>query len=314
MTHNTKRIVGFLFVLIAVIGLAVTKPDRRVENSDGVTVVTTRRDGTQRSSSVTMIHVYVSGAVENPGVYTFSETVIMKDVVDMAGGFLDTADTESLNLAERLENHDMVEIPFREEDAADDVTIMVEVAGEVSRPGMYAMDEGSRVGDLLDEAGGLTADADAGAVNRAAFLVDGQKINVPAVPDEQVASITVDVRGAVIDPGIHEVPADATVLEVLTMVGLSENADPFGLDLTAPVGEDMLIEVPYVEDAEPELIDLNQADKEALMTLPGIGETIARRIISFRTSVRPFTAVEDIMLIDGIGFKTYEELKAYLTV
>ena len=66
--------------------------------------------------------------------------------------------------------------------------------------------------------------------------------------------------------------------------------------------------------AEGEPIDLNRADKETLMLLPGVGEVIAGRILEYRNEVGAFTYKEELMNISGIGEKTYEELKDLVTV
>lgn len=59
--------------------------------------------------------------------------------------------------------------------------VVVHVVGAVRRPGLYRLDDGSRVADALDRAGGATPKADLGAVNLAALLLDGTQIVVPRV-------------------------------------------------------------------------------------------------------------------------------------
>ena len=65
---------------------------------------------------------------------------------------------------------------------------------------------------------------------------------------------------------------------------------------------------------EDGLVDLNHADKEALMTLPGIGEAKAEAILSWREEQGPFEEPEDVMRIPGIKEAAYEKLKDKITV
>lgn len=61
-------------------------------------------------------------------------------------------------------------------------------------------------------------------------------------------------------------------------------------------------------------ININEADSATLQTVPGIGEVIAGRIIDYREENGPFTAVEDLRNVKGIGEKTLEKLLSYLCV
>jgi competence protein ComEA len=70
--------------------------------------------------------------------------------------------------------------PVRIAPAPSRDTLVVDVAGEVLRPGVYRMRAGARVHEALRRAGGMTADADASGVNRAAKIADGQQIRVLA--------------------------------------------------------------------------------------------------------------------------------------
>ena len=58
--------------------------------------------------------------------------------------------------------------------------VVVDVSGAVHRPGLYRLDEGERIGDAIEAAGGITPEAVLDSINRAAKLVDGQKIHVPS--------------------------------------------------------------------------------------------------------------------------------------
>jgi len=61
-------------------------------------------------------------------------------------------------------------------------------------------------------------------------------------------------------------------------------------------------------------INLNTATKEQLMSLPGVGEKTAEKILSYKTENKSFKKIEDIMGVSGIGEKKFEKMKEYLTV
>ena len=61
-------------------------------------------------------------------------------------------------------------------------------------------------------------------------------------------------------------------------------------------------------------ININTAGKEQLMTLPGIGESKAERIVEYRESVGKFSSIEDVMKVDGIKEGVYNKIKEQITV
>ena len=68
------------------------------------------------------------------------------------------------------------------------------------------------------------------------------------------------------------------------------------------------------EEIELVLVDLNTAGVEELTTLPGIGESLAKRIIDYRREHGPFESPEGLLEVSGIGEKKLEELRDYITV
>lgn len=72
--------------------------------------------------------------------------------------------------------------------------------------------------------------------------------------------------------------------------------------------------LPAFAEAAVEPIDVNKADITELMTVPGIGKVMAQRIIDFRKEHGPFSRVEDLLKVKGIGEKSLEKLKPYVKV
>lgn len=148
--------------------------------------------------------------------------------------------------------------------------IVVDVNGAVKNPGIYELDEGMRVNDAIEAAGGFTEDVNSDYIskhiNKARILQDEEKLYIPKIGDD-VASI-----------------------EVNTDINSDEN-------IKISTGK----------------ININTATKNQLITLKGIGETFAQRIIDYRND-KKFNTIEDIKNVKGIGDKTFEHIKDYITV
>jgi len=130
------------------------------------------------------------------------------------------------------------------------------------------------------------------------------------------------VAGAVPRPGVYELPDGSRVKDAVDAAGgfLAE-ADRTGLNLAAPLEDGQQLQIPFLAGAEPvgaarvdepaalDLIDINTADAETLSTLPGIGPTLAQRIVEYRETWGDFYYIEDIMNVEGIGPSTFENIK-----
>ena len=133
--------------------------------------------------------------------------------------------------------------------------------------------------------------------------------------------ICVYVCGRVKNPGVYELPADARVMAAVDAAGgMSDDADPFALNLARPLSDGEEIYVPAMGETESssgagdDRINLNTADARLLETLPGIGQAKAAAIISYREKSGPFARVEDLLNVPGIKNATFEGLQDRIRV
>ena len=138
--------------------------------------------------------------------------------------------------------------------------------------------------------------------------------------------IYVHVSGAVKRPDkVYKLPEGARVQDAIDMAGgCSEEADLSRLNLAQKISDGQKIYVPKVgeeyvvqenlqESAQNHLTDLNKADKIELDALPGIGPSLAQRIIEYREEHGAFTDIEQLKEVKGIGDALFEKLQDKIT-
>ncbi len=164
-------------------------------------------------------------------------------------------------------------------DTAGSGQIVVDVDGAVAHPGLYKLPADSRVQAALAAAGGLSPQADAHRINRAAKLHDGQKLYV-------------------LSQGESTPPLAA-----------SSGQGCEGQACTSAEGG--------VAGSDPEgqgLVNINTANATQLTQLPGVGPAIAQKIIDYRTANGPFTSVDDLTKVPGIGAAKLAQIKSHARV
>lgn len=166
----------------------------------------------------------------------------------------------------------------------------------------------------------------------------------------QVKTVRVQVSGAVLEPGIYDVPASCRVEEAIAAAGgMTENADSERVNLVRKVRDGMQIRVPVQKAAQTnrtqrknaqaksglgasttkkssstragteknnsavQIVRINSASVSELQQLPGIGPALAQRIVATRNSGR-FTSVEDLLRVPGIGKAKLAKLRDYVEV
>ena len=136
------------------------------------------------------------------------------------------------------------------------------------------------------------------------------------------SGIVVYVTGEVVDPGLHILPPGQNRLlnAIEAAGGFTANADPASVNGALIISDQDHIRVLPVPGNTPSdnipgtLVDLNAASSEELQTLPGIGPGRADAIIDHRESQGPFTRIEDILEVSGIGEKTFESIQHLIRV
>ncbi len=207
----------------------------------------------------------------------------MKDIIRVVEGYLDEKKTIRLLVAVLListaflffgsngekevisidSDTEQATVTEKEPEKKTSASIYIDIGGEVKKPGVYEMDSGARVYEVIDQAGGLTEEADTSSINQAEMIEDGSKIYIPSVSEKEA------------DTG-------------------SEHRSGI--------------------DDKSGSININTADADELQSIPGIGPVTAEKIIDYRKTNGPFTNIEDLKLINGIGDKTFEKMKDKVSI
>ena len=163
-------------------------------------------------------------------------------------------------------------------------TLVVHICGAVAAPGVYELPAGSRIIDAVEAGGGFLPEADEACCNLAEAIEDGCQIYI-MTKTESCADGQTEKKA-----GIQTSPDGGLQTTDRNVRGNSTSA------------------------LESTLVNLNTADTAALMTLPGIGESRAKAIISYREQHGAFAQIEDIMKISGIKEAAFSKIKDKITV
>lgn len=143
------------------------------------------------------------------------------------------------------------------------------------------------------------------------------------------AVLIVHVAGWVRHEGVYELPEGSRVIDALDAAGgPRRGAELSTLNLASPLTDGQQVLVPkggagpesaavgtgVIPEGSTPLVNINTAGAEELETLPGIGEVLAATIIQYREEHGPFTSVDQLVDVSGIGEVTLEELRDLVTI
>ena len=146
--------------------------------------------------------------------------------------------------------------------------------------------------------------------------------------------VTVDVKGAVKKPGVYQLQSNSRVHDALEKAGgLTDEADLKSVNQAQKLSDEAVVYVAKVGEnavdvttsapasatsgtgqTKSALVNLNTATEADFQTISGIGQKRAQDIIAYREANGRFKSVDDLKNVSGIGAKTLEKLKEYVTV
>lgn len=198
------------------------------------------------------------------------------------------------------QNNDVLAIDTKTDDVIEKVQeavkinkIKVDVKGMVNNPGVYEMNENSRVIDAINEAGGINESADTSSLNLSKKLKDENVIIVESIkePEKVIEYVYKECNCPKFNDACLKTDEVVNYQEIKQDNNKENN-----------------------EKVETGPISINSATKDELQTLSGVGESKAISIIKYREENGPFKSIEDIMNVSGIGNSLFEKIKDNITL
>ena len=163
--------------------------------------------------------------------------------------------------------------------------IMVYITGEVKNPGIYELEENSRIKDVIEKAGGLKETADITDINLATILQDEDKITIPSKEENKQEKQNTEK--------IQSNKQSKTTEKSQNTTSISTNV---------------------TEKNQNTKVNINTATQTELETITGIGPSTASKIIKYRSENGKFKNINDIKNVSGIGDAKFNSIKDEITV
>ena len=175
----------------------------------------------------------------------------------------------------------------------------MDVKGRINAPGVYELDENSRVIDAINMAGGLLEDANTEYLNLSKHLTDEMVIVIYSNSELEKFKET--------EKQIIYVEYECKCPDNINDACISNNDTVNTLETKS---KDKVEENTNKEDEFP--ISINEATYDELLKIPGIGDSKAKAIIEYREEFGLFINLEDIKKVSGIGDSLYSKIKEYI--
>ncbi len=121
--------------------------------------------------------------------------------------------------------------------------------------------------------------------------------------------IEVEIKGEVENPGIYQLKLGSSIKDLFDRAILKDDAEVSQYSFNTVLYNSQVI---VVGKHKNKLVSINAAQLEELMTLPGIGEALAERIIDYRRIYGSFNNLEELKNVNGIGENKYNKIKEYI--
>ena len=194
-----------------------------------------------------------------------------------------------IDLKEEEKEVSVIETNSIEKKEVQETTFKVDIKGEINKPGIYSLKEGSRVIDVIEEAGGLTTQADTSVINLSKKIEDEMVIIIYSKKEvsnfKKTKEVEEEVQQKCIQKDTNALKNDACITDKIEKSKSNETTK----------------------------ININTASLEELMTLTGIGESKAKDIIKYREKQK-FKTIEEIKEVQGIGDSLFAKIKENITV
>lgn len=162
----------------------------------------------------------------------------------------------------------------------DNLNIIVHISGAVNKEGVIELKENSRIADAIEKAGGLKDNACMDEINLAYKLEDGMKIHIPTIEEQKNENIKEESNN---------------YIEKKNIVGdTNTNSNKQSKQTTK--------------------VNINKATQTELEALPGIGPSIALKIVNYRKENGKFKSIEDLKQVNGIGDSKFNKIKNLITI